>query len=111
MRSTNAIVSPAAIARTFAAVAETFIPVATSVATEITDFMPFIMMQSVTAFEPFAIATQAFITTEMSTIKKLAMAHYQTCLMAETGQAAGAVAAAAVAECKASKLFESADYW
>ena len=40
MRSTNAIVSLAAIARTFAAVAETFIPVATSVAAEITDFMP-----------------------------------------------------------------------
>ena len=110
MRSTNAIVSPAVIARTFAAVAETFIPVATSVATEITGFMPFIMMQSVTAFEPFAIAMQAFITTKLSSFKKLAMAHYQTCLMTETGQAAGAVAAAAVTECNASRLFESADY-
>ena len=107
MRSTNAIVSPAVTARTFAAVAETFIPVATFVVTEITDFMPFITMQSVTAFEPFAtvIATQAFITTELSSFKKLAMAHYQTCLMIETGQAAGAVAAAAVAECNASRLF------
>ena len=107
MRSTNAIVSPAVTARTFAAVAETFIPGATSVATAISDFMPFTVMPSVAVFESFAtaIATQAFTTTELSRFKKPAKAHLQTCLTTETGQVAGAVAAAAAAECNASRLF------
>ena len=101
MRSTNAIAPSAAIAITFAAVAGTSAPAAKSVATELTEFRPSIMLQSVTAFESFAIAIgeQAFITiTELAGFKRLAAAvYYQaTCHMtAETYQvAAGAPAVA-----------------
>ena len=55
MRSVNA--PSAVIIRAFAVVAEKSSPIAKSVATEMTSFMPFITtQQSVTAFESFAIA-------------------------------------------------------